>query len=170
MWYWVRTPAGKQTVDTILLKLPGVGQIVRSFSVARITRVLGVLVNGKVPLLEALGLARQTVRNTHFMRLVARAEDGVTRGSSVSAIFGESDLVNPTLVEAIRSGEQSGQLGSLLLNIADFLDEENEVVVKSLTSILEPVILIGLGLVVGFIAISMFLPLFDLTSMARGGV
>jgi type IV pilus assembly protein PilC len=170
LWYWVRTPAGKQTVDTILLKLPGVGQIVRSFSVARITRVLGVLVNGKVPLLEALGLARQTVRNTHFMRLVARAEDGVTRGSSVSAIFGESDLVNPTLVEAIRSGEQSGQLGSLLLNIADFLDEENEVVVKSLTSILEPVILIGLGLVVGFIAISMFLPLFDLTSMARGGV
>jgi type II secretory pathway component PulF len=84
-------------------------------------------------------------------------------------VFDESDLVSPTLVEAIRSGEQSGQLGALLINISDFLDEENEVIVKSLTSILEPVILSVLGVVVGFIAISMFLPLFDLTSMAQGG-
>lgn len=168
-WKWAKSAQGKRVIDTVLLKVPMAGSVIRSFSVARITRVLGVLLNGKVPLLEALGLARQTVRNGHFVALVAKAEEAVTRGSTISAVFGESDLVSPTIVEAIRSGEQSGRLGALLLNISEFLDEENEVVVKSLTSILEPVILCVLGVVVGFIAISMFLPLFDLTSMAQGG-
>jgi type II secretory pathway component PulF len=164
----VRTAAGRKAIDTTLLRLPAVGAIVRSFSVARIARVLGVLLAGKVPLLEALGLARQTVSNCKYVDLVARAEEAVTRGSNVSTVFAATDLVSPALCEAIRAGEQSGQMGPLLLNIADFLDEENEVVVKSLTSILEPVILIVLGVLVGFVALSMFLPLFDLTAAAHG--
>jgi type IV pilus assembly protein PilC len=165
---WLQTTQGRRAVDRTLLKLPAVGMIVRSFSVARIARVLGVLLAGKVPLLEALGLARQTVSNHKYVDLVARAEEAVTRGGNVSTVFAATDLVSPALCEAIRAGEQSGQMGALLLNIADFLDEENEVVVKSLTSILEPIILIVLGLVVGFVALSMFLPLFDLTSAAHG--
>ena len=67
--------------------------------------MLGVLLNGKVPLLDALGLARQTVRNVYFVALVARAEEAVTRGSTISAVFAESDLVDPSLTESIRSGE-----------------------------------------------------------------
>ena len=74
-----------------------------------------------------------------------------------------------SLCEAIKSGEQSGQMGPLLISIADFLDEDNEVVLKSLTSIMEPAILIVLGVLVGFVALSMFMPLFDLTSMTQGG-
>jgi type II secretory pathway component PulF len=128
-----------------------------------------VQVTGKVPLLEALGLARQTVGNVQYVRLVAAAEQAVTRGSTISAVFGESDLVSPSLVEAIRSGEQSGEMAGLLVNMADFLDEDNEVIVRSLTSILEPIILIALGLLVGFVALSMFLPMFDLTSMTQRG-
>jgi type II secretory pathway component PulF len=166
---WVRSVNGRRALDTIVLKLPLFGDVVRSFAMARITRVLGVLINGKVPLLDALALARQTVSNVHYVELVTRAEDAVTKGSNISNVFGESPLVNPSLVEAIRSGEQSGQMGAMLLNISDFLDEDNDVIVKSLTSILEPMILIVLGVVVGFIAISMFLPLFDLTAMANGG-
>lgn len=166
---WFATPAGRKLVDTAVLKLPMTRSLVRSFSIARVTRVLAVLLNGKVPLLDALALARQTVRNVHFVALVGRAEEAVTRGSTISAVFAESDLVDPSLTEAIRSGEQSGQMGTLLLNISDFLDEENEVVIKSLTSILEPMIMIVLGVLVGFVAISMFLPLFDLTSMAQQG-
>jgi type II secretory pathway component PulF len=166
---WLNTQAGRHAVDTILLKLPMIGTIVQSFAVARITRVLGVLMAGRVPMLEALALARQTAKNVRYVALVARAEEAVTRGSTISAAFAESeDLVNPSICEAIRSGEQSGQMGALLLNIADFLDEDNEVVVKSLTSILEPLILIALGLVVGFVALSMFMPLFDLTSATHG--
>lgn len=165
---WVKTTAGRKTIDATMLRLPAIGAIVRSFSVARIARVLGVLLAGKVPLLEALGLARQTASNYKYVDLVARAEEAVTRGSNVSTVFAATDLVSPALCEAIRAGEQSGQMGPLLLNIADFLDEENEVIVKSLTSILEPIILIVLGLLVGFVALSMFLPLFDLTSATHG--
>ena len=166
---WLRTSHGRHALHTFLVKGPLLGAIVRGFAVARVIRVLGVLVNGKVPLLESLTLARQTAGNLHYVRLVAEAEQAVTRGSSISAVFAQSTLVTPSLTEAVRSGEQSGQLGPLLLSMADFMDEENEVVVKSLTSILEPVILILLGLVVGFIAMSMFLPLFDLTSMTQRG-
>ena len=165
---WVRTEPGRRAVDAAVLRLPAVGAVVRSFAVARIARVLGVLLAGKVPLLEALGLARQTVSNYKYVDLVTRAEEAVTRGGNVSTVFAATDLVSPTLCEAIRAGEQSGQIGPLLLNIADFLDEENEVVVKSLTSILEPIILIVLGIVVGVVALSMFMPLFDLTSAAHG--
>ena len=165
---WVRTESGRKTVDAAMLRLPAIGAIVRSFCVARIARVLGVLLAGKVPLLESLGLAKLTVSNFRYVDLVARAEEAVTRGSNVSTVFAATDLVSPALCEAIRAGEQSGQMGPLLLNIADFLDEENEVVVKSLTSILEPVILIVLGVVVGLVALSMFLPLFDLTAAANG--
>lgn len=165
---WTRTTAGRRAIDATVLRLPAIGAIMRSFSVARIARVLGVLLAGKVPLLDALSLARQTVSNSKYVDLVARAEEAVTRGSNVSTVFAATDLVSPALCEAIRAGEQSGQMGPLLLNIADFLDEENEVVVKSLTSILEPVILIVLGVLVGFVALSMFLPLFDLTAAAHG--
>jgi type II secretory pathway component PulF len=164
---WFQSAAGKRSIDIAMLRLPAIGKIVRSFAVARIARVLGVLLVGKVPLLEALGLARQTVSNHKYVDLVARAEEAVTRGGNVSTVFAATDLVSPALCEAIRAGEQSGQMGNLLLNIADFLDEENEVIVKSLTSILEPIILIVLGLIVGFVAMSMFLPLFDLTSAAH---
>jgi type II secretory pathway component PulF len=166
---WLRSPAGRRTADTVVLKLPMVGPILKSFAVARIARVLGVLLNGKVPLLEALSLARHTTHNVNYVDLVARAEDAVTKGGSVSTAFAAGNLVSPSLCEAIRSGEQSGQMGPLLLSIADFLDEDNEVVLKSLTSILEPVILIVLGVLVGFVALSMFMPLFDLTSMTQGG-
>jgi type II secretory pathway component PulF len=167
--YWLRSPGGRWAADTFAVRAPVLRTIVRSFAVARITRVLGTLLNGRLPMLDALALARQTARNVHFAALVAKAEEAVNQGATVSSAFGQSDLVQPAVVEAIRSGEQSGQVATLMLNMADFLDEENEVVVKSLTSILEPVILIGLGIVVGFIAVSMFLPLFDLTSMAQGG-
>ncbi|HEX8914877.1 MAG TPA: type II secretion system F family protein [Humisphaera sp.] len=168
-WHWFHSETGKRAVDTFAVRAPLLKNMVRPFAMARITRVLGTLLNGRVPMLDALALARQTAKNVHFVALVARAEEAVTRGGTVSGALAESDLVSPSLVEAVRSGEQSGQVAALLLNMADFMDEENEVVVKSLTSILEPVILIGLGVVVGFIAVSMFLPLFDLTSMAGGG-
>jgi type II secretory pathway component PulF len=165
--FWSRTNQGREVLHLAVLKLPIAGRLVRSFSVARILRILGVLGQGSVPLLDALGLARQTATNLQFIRLMSRAEAAVTRGSTISSAFSESPLIDHSLCEAVRSGEQSGQLANLLLNLADFLDEENEIIVRSLTSILEPVILIALGMVVGFVAMSMFLPMFDLTAMTQ---
>lgn len=167
VYFWIGTETGRVAIHTLLIRMPLFGPTIRNFTVARIIRVLGVLITGKVPMLEALALTRQTAGNVHYTALMHKAEEAVTRGSTISSVFAESDLVTPSLTEAIRSGEQSAQIGGLLLNMADFLDEENEVVVKSLTSIIEPIILIALGLLVGFIAMSLFLPLFDLTSMTQ---
>jgi type II secretory pathway component PulF len=127
------------------------------------------LLDSHVSVLEALSLTRESIGNHHYAALIAKAEEAVTQGKNIHVAFAESNLITPGVAEAIRSGEQSGQVGTLLCHIADFLDEENEVVVKSLTSILEPIILVLMGLLVGSIAISMFLPLFDLTSMTNKG-
>ena len=166
--YLVR-PAGRRALDTVALRLPQVGRAVRSFCTARMARVLGELLESHVSILNALDLTRESVGNCHYVALVDRARDAIVRGKPMSAAFGETDLVSPSVCEAVRNGEQNGQVGPLLLNIADFLDEENEVVVRSLTSIIEPVILVLMGVLVGVVAVSMFLPLFDLAAMAQGG-
>ena len=107
-------------------------------------------------LIDALQLTRQSAVIVQYADLLQRAEDAVGRGEPMSAVLSNTDLT-------------SGKLGEPLIMMADFLDEDNDVVVKSLTSIIEPMILIVLGLIVGFIAMSMFLPLFDLVSAAQHG-
>jgi type II secretory pathway component PulF len=166
---WLSTSAGRRAWDTAVLRLPQVGRIIKSYITARIIRLLGVLLDSHVPVLEALDLTFHAAGNYHYQVLISQARNAVTRGEPVSSAFDNSRLISPSVCEAVRSGEQSGQVGPLLLNIADFLDEENEVIIKSLTSILEPVILIMMGLLVALLATSMFIPLFDLTSMTGGG-
>ncbi|MDP6543723.1 MAG: type II secretion system F family protein [Phycisphaerae bacterium] len=166
---YFRSPAGSRALDTIVLRLPKIGGIVRNFATARIVRMLGLLLESRVPVLEALALTRDTSSNVHYRELMDRAERAVSQGQEISSVFADSDLITPAVYEATRSGEKSGQVGPLLLNLGDFLDEENEVTLKALTSIIEPVILIFMGLLVGFVALSMFMPLFDVTSMTGGG-
>ncbi len=164
----LKTPAGKRGLDGISIRLPNFGAIIRNFTTAKITRLLGILLQGRVPLLEALTLTRESMTNYYYTQLLMKATDAITRGDSLAGAFSDPRLIAPSVCEAIRSGDKSGQLGSLLTAIADFLDEENEVTLRSLTSIIEPVILIVLGVFVGFIALSMFMPLFDLTAATHG--
>jgi type II secretory pathway component PulF len=167
--FWIRSESGRQVFHSAALKLPKLGRLSRSIMSARISRMLGTLLESRVPLLDALQLTRHAAVNVHYVRLLTRAEDAVGRGEPISAVLGSTDLIAACVQEAVRNGEQSGQIGQPLLHMADFLDEENDIVVKSLTSIIEPAILIVLGLIVGVIALSMFLPLFDLVSAAHGG-
>ncbi len=166
---WLGSARGKQKIDELLLRAPKIGKLTRSLITARLSRMLGVLLESRVPLLEALGLTRQAAINIRYADLIARAEDAVSRGETISSILGNTDLINPAVQEALRNGEQSGKLGQPLVQMADFLDEENEVVIKALTTLLEPAILVVLGAIVGLMALSMFLPLFDLVSAASGG-
>ncbi|MEN6333532.1 MAG: type II secretion system F family protein [Phycisphaerales bacterium] len=166
---YLRTPDGKALRDKAVLRIPYIGGVIRSFSTARIVSLLGVLMQAHIPVLEALRLVRLSAGNVRYEDIVAKAEDFVSRGEPMSAAFDDPSLISPSVHEAIRSGEESGEIDRLLLNIASFLDEENEVVVRSLTSIIEPVILILMGLLVGVVSICMFLPLFDLTAMTQGG-
>ncbi|MEX0653579.1 MAG: type II secretion system F family protein [Phycisphaeraceae bacterium] len=165
---WMQTVSGKAAMDTLVLRVPLVNNMVRGFITARIARLLGTLVMSHVPLLDAIALTREAAGNVHYRALMQRAEDTVTRGDPISTAFNDPNLISPSVYEAMRSGETTGQLGPLLLNMAEFLDDENEVMLRSVTSLLEPIILIVLGVLVGLVALSMFLPLFDLTASAGG--
>jgi type IV pilus assembly protein PilC len=155
--------------DTAILRLPYIGSIVKSLSTARIISLLGVLMQARIPVLEALRHVRQSTGNIRYQELIARAEDAVAKGEAMSAAFDDVRLINPSVCEAIRSGEASGEIDRLLFTISGFLDEENEVIVRSLTSIIEPLILVVMGILVGLISICMFTPLFDLASMTQQG-
>ena len=166
--FWLRRPSSNQALSGLALKVPKLGFLTRNLMSARISRLLGMLLESKLPLVEALKLTRQSAVIAQYDQLLGAAENAVVRGSPMSSVLAESDLITPYVQEALRNGEQSGQLSRPLVQIADFLDEENEVIVKTMTSLLEPCILIVLGGVVGVMALSMFLPLFDLVANAGG--
>ncbi len=163
-------PAGRRGLDCALVRLPGCGHVVRSLLTARFARVLGVLLDSRVPLLEALDLVRVSTGNILYTDLIGQAHEAVVRGESLSAVLATSPLISPYVAEAIRHGEQSGQISPVLLEMAEFMDEENESLVTTMARLAEPIMLMVLGVIVAFIAISIFLPLFDLTSLAGGGL
>ncbi len=166
---YLKSESGRLFVHTAMIRMPQFGKITRSFATARIVRLMGILLDSYLPLLEVLKLVRESTVNTHYRALLTRAEEAVTRGEPISTAFNDPTLISSSVYEALHSGEQSGQIGTLMLSISDFLDEDNDVVIKSLTSIIEPVILLFLGALVGLVAVSMFMPLFDLTAMTGKG-
>ncbi len=152
-----------------MLRLPVVGPLLRSMSAGRIARLLSVLLASRIPLVEALELTRNTMTNREYRLLLEDSIERVTKGESLSSVFADSPLVPASMTEALRSAERSGTVDSVLGDIADFIEEDSESLVRTLTSVFEPVILIVLGALVAFVAISIFLPLFDLTASATTG-
>jgi len=181
-WWWVmgvvvvglllgarhalKTPGGRRAMDVALTRAPGFGSLVRSVFTGRVVRLLGVLLSSRLPLLDALGLLKTAVGNALFRELLADAEEAVSRGEPISAVFARSPLIPPTISEAIRSGEDAGGLGELLMTVADFVEEDNETALRTLSTALEPLILAAMGVVIGGLAVSLFLPLFDVATAA----
>jgi type II secretory pathway component PulF len=169
LWTAVRQPAGKRFISSTVLRLPLIGRLVRSIITARILRVLGVLLESGVGVMEALVLCRAAIGNHRYADMLRWAEDCVQRGEPMSAAFGDSFLINSSIHQAIQTAEESGQVGLMMLTMADFVDQENEIATRTLTSVMEPVILLVMGLLVGLMAFSMFVPLLDMTSVMGGG-
>ncbi|MFN0132179.1 MAG: type II secretion system F family protein [Phycisphaerales bacterium] len=165
---WLGTSAGRESLDVALVRLPQVGRMTRGFATARIARLMGVLLESRVQLLDALELTKEACVNVQYARLIDHARDVVTRGEPLSSAIGRGGLINGSVVEAVRNAERAGRIGPVLTGLADFIDEENQTVLKAVTGLIEPLILLTLGVVVGLVATSMFLPLFDLTAMAGG--
>ncbi len=166
---WLSTARGRATRDRVLLRLPIVGTMLRSMGAGRIARLLSVLLASRIPLVEALELTRNTMTNREYRILLEDSIERVTKGDSLSSVFAGSALIPASMTEALRSAERSGTVDTVLGDLADFIEEDNEALVRALTSIFEPVILIVLGGLVAFVAISIFLPLFDLTASATTG-
>ena len=167
---YLTTPTGQAMRDRLLLRLPVVGRLTRSFITARFARLLGILLDSHLPLLDVLELLRSAIGHRDYVALLDEMERTVTRGEAMSQALAQSDLISPSVCETIRSGEASGKLPPSLLTMADFMDEENEVLIKALASLLEPLILVLLGLFVGLVAMSIFLPLFDLAASGGGAL
>jgi type IV pilus assembly protein PilC len=166
MLWWLKTPGGRRALHGFLVGAPHLGRMFRGFATARFARLMGLLLDSRVPMLECLELTRDASANVHYIDLLSGAHAALTRGEPLSSAISVGGLIEPSVCEAVRNGERTGQIGPVLTSMADFLDEENETILKSVTGLIEPLILISLGVVVGLVATSMFMPLFDLTGMA----
>ncbi len=168
VYFWARGEAGRWRVDAWIIGLPVIGKISRSIITGRMIRLLGTLISSHVSVLEVLELVRDSTGHRHYRRLLERSADAVERGEAMSQAFDDQSLIEPSVYEALKSGEASGRISQSLTTLADFMEEENDITIRSLTKVLEPVILVVLGGMIGLLAISMFLPLFDLTAMTGG--
>ena len=164
----LRLTSGRVLVDSLATGLPIISRTIRRVILAKIFRVWGTLVQSNVPLLDALRIARDSVRNARFLAMLDDVIRSVAEGNSVGDSLARHTLVPTTMSSAIATGEQSGRLGESLVFLADYLDEENAEAITTMTRLLEPLILIVMGFLVGGIAIALFLPLFDLTSATAG--
>jgi type IV pilus assembly protein PilC len=136
--------------------------LVRKTSVARFTRTLGTLINAGVPILEAISITRETAGNEVYAQALDRVHDSIREGESFASPLRASKVCDNLVVNMIDVGEETGELDKMLLKVADNYDEEVDVAVASLVSLLEPIMVIMLGGIVGFIVLALFMPLVSL--------
>lgn len=153
---------GNYVLDRMTLWIPVLGKLVEKTIVARTMRTLGTLVASGVPILEALSIVRETANNAVFERAFQRVYESIREGDTIADPLRESRLVDDMVVNMIEVGEETGDLDTMLYKIADFYDEEVDTLVKSLISLLEPLMIVVLGVIIGGIVISLFLPLIKL--------
>jgi len=153
---------GRYAVDWVKLHIPIIGKIIEKTIVARTMRTLGTLVASGVPILEALSIVKETANNAVFETCFQRVYESIREGESIADPMRESRLVDDMVVNMIEVGEETGDLDTMLYKIADFYDEEVDTLVKSLISLLEPIMIVFLGGIIGFIVVALFLPLIKL--------
>lgn len=160
---------GNYVVDWCWLHVPVMGNIIEKTVVARTMRTLGTLVSSGVPILEALSIVRETTGNAVFERMYVRVYESIREGETIAAPLKESRLVDDMVTNMIDVGEETGELDRMLAKIADVYDEEVNVLVEGLLSLLEPIMIVVLGLIVGTIVIALFLPMIKLLeSLSKG--
>jgi type IV pilus assembly protein PilC len=165
---WHATPQGRYALDATLLQIPLFGGLMRKIAVARFTRTLGTLIASGVPILEGLDITAKTSGNAVIERALIRVRKSLEAGRTLTEPLKESDVFPGMVTQMIGVGEQTGAMDAMLQKIADFYEEEVDAAVKDLLTALEPVMIVFLGVVVGGVVISMYLPLFSLISKLSG--
>ena len=156
------TERGNIEIDRIALKLPVFGMLIRKVSVAKFSRTLGTLISSGVPLIEALDICARTSGNKIVEIAVFKTINAIKEGESIAAPLSREDVFPPMVIQMIDVGEASGSLDKMLSKIADFYDEEVDAAVEGLTALLEPMLMVFLGCIVGFIVVAMYLPIFKM--------
>jgi len=164
---YYRTEGGRATIDALMLKLPVFGTLVRKVAVARFTRTLGTLVQSGVPILDGLRITARTAGNKVVEKAVLQCRAAVTEGKTLADPLRTSGVFPPMVTQMISVGEQTGALDAMLSKIADFYDDEVDTAVSTLTSLLEPIMIVFLGVVVGGLVVAMYLPIFKLVTLVK---
>ncbi len=160
-----RQPKGKKIVDTLVLKIPVVGTMVQETNSARVSRTLSSLLTAGVEVVKALEITSEVIQNTKFKKVLTYAQEQIQRGSTMSSIFQENEEYYPALVnEMMAVGEETGKLPEMLLRVAVFYEDEVDQKTKNMSTIIEPFLMVFIGAIVGFFAVSMISPMYSLTS------
>lgn len=166
---YIRTENGKRIWHKFLLKLPIFGPLLRKVAIAKFSRTLGTLVKSGVPILEAISTTGKTSGNKIVEDAVMKARENIREGERIAAPLKESGVFPPMVIQMIAVGEETGALDSMLNKIADFYDQEVDVAVTGLTSMIEPIIIVVMGVVIGTIVVAMFMPVFELGEIVSKG-
>lgn len=164
---WGKTPNGRYKLDYMKLKMPIIGELTMKMSIARFTRTFGTLINSGVPMLRSLEIVGETMNNSVLSTAIDQTRSSIREGQKLSEPLTKSNLF-PTMVTCmIDVGEESGRLSEMLVKVGDFYDAEVEATVKGLTSMIEPALIMFMGGIVGFIAISVMTPIFKLVNSVK---
>jgi type IV pilus assembly protein PilC len=164
---YVRTPEGRMWWDRWKLNMPLFGPLVRKVSISRFSRTFATLLASAVPIIQALEVVGRAVDNTVFQRATEQVKGSIREGESISGPLQQSGIFPPMVIHMVSVGEETGNLDGMLQKVADFYDQEVETMLSQLTSILEPLLILFLGIVVGFIVLSFYLPLYQLITGIR---
>jgi type IV pilus assembly protein PilC len=160
--YAYRTPGGKRAVHSAILRMPILGPVLRKIAVARFTRTLGTLLQSGVPILDALDICARTAGNVVVESAISYTRQRISEGKNMAEPLTETKVFPDMVVQMIAVGEQTGALDQMLSKIADFYEEETDIAVAAMTSALEPILMVGVGGMVGVVLIAMYLPIFSL--------
>jgi type IV pilus assembly protein PilC len=159
-----QTENGKAVIDSLLLKLPVFGPLFKKIAVARFSRTLGTLISSGVPILDGLNIVSRTSGNRTIETAILNARASIREGETIADPLNRSGIFPPMVIQMISVGESTGALDSMLSKIAEFYEDEVDIAVGNLTSLLEPFLMIFLGVVIGGVVISMYLPIFNMAS------
>ena len=156
------TPVGRKNIDSMMLRAPVLGDLLRKSAVSRFTRTLGTLISSGVSILDGLEITAKTAGNRVIHDAVMESRASIAGGETIAAPLEKSQVFPPMVISMISVGEQTGGLDEMLSKIADFYDEEVDVAVGALLSLMEPVMIVVLGVIVGGMVVAMYLPIFDM--------
>ena len=161
------TPGGKLVIDRLMLRMPVLGDVLRKSAVSRFTRTLGTLISSGVSILEGLEITAKTAGNRVIQDAIMQSRSSIAGGDTIAQPLQKSKVFPPMVISMIAVGEQTGGLDEMLSKIADFYDEEVDAAVSNLLSLLEPIMIVFLGVVVGGMVVAMYLPIFDMVNAVQ---
>jgi type IV pilus assembly protein PilC len=161
------TSNGKLAIDRFMLKMPVLGDVLRKSAVSRFTRTLGTLISSGVSILEGLEITAKTAGNRVIQDAIMQSRSSIAGGDTIAQPLQKSKVFPPMVISMIAVGEQTGGLDEMLSKIADFYDEEVDAAVSNLLSLLEPIMIVFLGVIVGGMVVAMYLPIFDMINAVQ---